>query len=129
MKEKTTAGEGRKIRVLIVDDSDNIRSMLVRLCAGLPKLQVVGEAKDGLEALEAVQKLKPDLVTLDIRMPMLNGLEVLKSLSREKSKPIIIVLTGITEEIYRQKCFELGAKHVFAKGSELDEIVRVLRAL
>jgi len=129
MKEKTTSGAGRKIRVLIVDDSDNIRSMLVRLCAGLPKLEVVGEAKDGLEALEAIQKLKPDVVTLDIRMPKLNGLQVLKSLREGESKPIIIMLTGVTEEIYRQKCFEFGAKHVFAKGTELDEIVRVLRAL
>jgi DNA-binding response OmpR family regulator len=62
-------------------------------------------------------------------MPKLNGLEVLKSLREEESKPVIIVLTSITEEIYRQKCFEFGAKHVFAKGAELDEIVRVLREL
>ncbi len=129
MKEKTTSGEGKKNRVLIVDDSDTIRSMLVRLCAGLPQLEVVGEAKDGLEALEAIQKLKPDVVTLDIHMPKLNGLEVLRSLREEESKPIIIVLSSVTEEIYRQKCFEFGAKHVFAKGTELDEIVRVLRAL
>ena len=129
MKEKKTAGDARKIRVLIVDDSDNIRSMLVRLCDGLPKLQVVGEARDGLEALEAIQKLKPDVVTLDIRMPRLNGLEVLKSVREGKSKPLIIVLTSVTEEIYRQKCFEYGASYVFAKGAEFDEIVRALHAL
>src|SRR6266404_511067 len=98
MKEKTTSGEGKKNRVLIVDDSDTIRSMLVRLCAGLPQLEVVGEAKDGLEALEAIQKLKPDVVTLDIHMPKLNGLEVLRSLREEESKPIIIVLSSVTEE-------------------------------
>ena len=129
MKQKAASGAAKKIRVLIVDDSANIRSVLVRLCAGLPKLEVVGEAKDGLEALEAIQKLKPDLVTLDIRMPRLNGLEVLKSLRARESKPIIIVLTGVTEEIYRQKCFEFGANFVFAKGTEFDEIVRVLRGL
>ena len=129
MKEKAPRSADKKLRVLIVDDSANIRSMLVRLCAGFPKLDVVGEAKDGLEALAAIKQSKPQVITLDIQMPKLNGLEVLKAIRQEQPKPMVIVLTGINEELYRQKCFELGANYVFAKGGEFDDILRVLRSL
>ena len=129
MNEKPARLSDKKLRVLIVDDSAQIRSMLTRLCVGFPNLEVVGEAQDGLEALSSIAQFKPDVITLDIRMPKLNGIEVLKAIGEEKPKPIVIVLTGITEEIYRQKCFELGANYVLTKGSEFEEIVGVLRRL
>ena len=128
MKEKLkTCSE--KVRLLIVDDSATVRDSVTRLCSLNPRLEVVGQAKDGVEALTAIRKLKPDVVTLDLRMPNLGGLEVLQAVRDEIEKMVVIVLTARNEEFYRQKCFELGARHVFDKSGDFEPLLHVLRSL
>jgi len=128
MKEKLkTCSE--KVRLLIVDDSATVRDSVTRLCSLNPRLEVVGQAKDGVEALAAIRKLKPDVVTLDLRMPNLGGLEVLQAVRDEIEKMVVIVLTARNEEFYRQKCFELGARHVFDKSGDFEPLLLVLRSL
>lgn len=128
MKEKLKAGT-EKVRLLIVDDSATVRDSVTRLCSLNPRLEVVGQAKDGVEALAAIRKLKPDVVTLDLRMPNLGGLEVLQAVRDEIEKMVVIVLTARHEEFYRQKCFELGARHVFDKSGDFEPLLQVLRSL
>jgi CheY-like chemotaxis protein len=82
-----------------------------------------------VEALAAIRKLKPDVVTLDLRMPNLGGLEVLQAVRDEIEKMVVIVLTARNEEFYRQKCFELGARHVFDKSGDFEPLLLVLRSL
>jgi DNA-binding NarL/FixJ family response regulator len=128
MKEKLKTGS-EKVRLLIVDDSATVRDSVTRLCSLNPRLEVVGQAKDGVEALAAIRKLKPDVVTLDLRMPNLGGLEVLQAVRDEIEKMVVIVLTARNEEFYRQKCFELGARHVFDKSGDFEPLLHVLRSL
>jgi YesN/AraC family two-component response regulator len=117
------------MRLLIADDSRLIREMLAGLCSSLPRLKVVGQAANGLEAMAAIRKLKPDVVTLDIRMPRMSGIEVLKAIKAEKIDCLVIVLSGFTDEIYLKKCLDLGAKHVFDKTTALDQAIEVLSGL
>jgi DNA-binding NarL/FixJ family response regulator len=116
----------RKTRVLIVDDSARLREGLTSLCSLQSKLEVVGTAGDGVEALEAIRNLKPDVVSLDIRMPRMSGIEVLRAIRRDRLSCTPIVLSGMTDEIVRKKCLALGARYVFDKSSDLEKFLQVL---
>jgi two-component system chemotaxis response regulator CheB len=84
------------IRVLVAEDSSTARALLVSILSADPAIDVVGQAKDGLEAVEMVVRLRPDIVTMDIDMPMLNGFEATKRIMIEAPTPIVIV-TGISD--------------------------------
>ncbi len=86
------------INVLIVDDSPLVRKMVTQMLKKDPLINVIGSAKDGEEALEKIFALKPDVVTLDIDMPKLNGLEVLKRLRKERVETEVVVLSYLTTE-------------------------------
>ena len=116
----------RKTRVLIVDDSARLREGLTNLCSLQSELEVVGTAGDGVEALEAIRKLKPDVVSLDIRMSRMSGIEVLRAIKRYRLSCTPIVLSGMADEIFRRKCLELGAKYVFDKSTDLEKYLQVL---
>jgi two-component system, chemotaxis family, protein-glutamate methylesterase/glutaminase len=83
------------IRVLVVDDSATARTLLTSILAADPAIQVVGEASDGVEAIALSQQLRPDLVTMDLHMPRLDGLEATKEIMITAPTPIVIV-TGTT---------------------------------
>jgi DNA-binding NarL/FixJ family response regulator len=115
------------LRVLIADDTATIRSSLSALISRIPDVEVVGAAETGAQALKMATDLKPDILTLDIRMPEMNGIKVLESIMREKLAIEVIVLTGLIEEEYRHKCLELGATHFFHKATEFEEMIKILR--
>src|SRR5689334_12194682 len=115
-----------KTRVLIVDDSPRLRDGLTSLCSLQSELEVVGTAGDGVEALEAIRTLKPDVVSLDIRMPRMSGIEVLRAIRRDRLSCTPIVLSGMADEFFRDKCLKLGAKYVFDTGTELDKFLQAL---
>jgi len=79
------------IRVLVADDSAFMRTAITRMVQYDPQLQVVGTAQDGKDALEKIAQLDPDVITLDIEMPRLNGLGVLRQLMAENPKPVIMI--------------------------------------
>lgn len=87
----------RLIRVLVADDSAFMRTALTRMIESDPALRVSGTAQNGLEALEKVIALQPDVVTLDVEMPKLNGLETLKRIMQEAPRPVIMV-SSLTQE-------------------------------
>ncbi len=86
------------LRVLVVDDSALYRQMLVRAFADLDGVEVVDVAVDGVEALEKIERLTPDLITLDVQMPRLDGLGVLRELSRRSLNTTVLMVSSVTAE-------------------------------
>lgn len=115
-------------RVLVVDDSPFMRKIFSDLIVQDPQFTIVATACNGLEAIEAVQKWKPDAVTLDLEMPELNGLDALQRIMVEQPTPVIM-LSGISEENTREtiKALQLGAFDFIRKpmGAFSNDIVRV----
>ena len=87
----------KQLRVLVVDDSPTVRAVIARKLDESPQINVIGRAEDGLEALELVRTLKPDVITLDVEMPKLDGLQTLERLMEERPTPVIMV-SSLTRE-------------------------------
>jgi two-component system, chemotaxis family, protein-glutamate methylesterase/glutaminase len=127
-----------RIRVLVVDDSAFVRKAVGRMLATADDIEVVGYAKDGEEGLELARQLKPDVVTLDVRMPRLGGLETLERLMAEQPLPVLLMST-LTQEgaEVTLRGLELGAMEFVDKSSVqpmsmlslADELVTKIRAL
>jgi two-component system chemotaxis response regulator CheB len=98
------------IRVLVADDSAFMRTALTRMIESDPQLKVVGQAQNGEEALELTAALNPDVITLDIEMPRLDGIGVLRRIMEENPRPVIMVSSLSQEgaEVTLQ-AFDLGA--------------------
>lgn len=107
-----------KIRVLIVDDSAFMRKVIDDLLSADPEIEVVDRAKNGLECIKKVKELKPDVVTLDIEMPVMNGLEALEQLMKNHPLPVVM-LSSLTREGAEAtiRALELGAFDFVAKPS------------
>jgi YesN/AraC family two-component response regulator len=116
-----------RLRVLIADDTAAIRQSMSNLISGVDNVEIVGLAQNGAEALEVIRTLKPDVVTLDIRMPKLNGIEVLEAIRREKLAVTVIIMTGLEETEYRRRCLALGAHYYFHKTTEFEQVVKVVQ--
>ena len=80
-----------QVRVLIADDSTVMRTALVRMLESSPIIRVCGTARNGAEAVEKTKLLQPDVVTMDVRMPVLDGIQVLKQIMRESPRPVVMV--------------------------------------
>lgn len=111
------------IRVLVVDDSAFFRNALKRMLSQDPDITIVGVARDGEEALELSRTLDPDVITLDVEMPKLDGLATLQALMAEKPRPVIMVSSLTVEGAEATlKAMELGALDFIPKyqGKQLD---------
>ena len=106
------------VKVLVVDDSAFARSRIVKVLSQSPGLQVVGQAVDGADAIRQTKELQPDVVTLDVEMPVLDGLKALEQMMRECPTPVVMVssLTGPQTDATIAS-LELGAVDFFLKPS------------
>ncbi|HIJ60025.1 MAG TPA: chemotaxis response regulator protein-glutamate methylesterase [Nitrospirae bacterium] len=120
------------IKVLIVDDSAFMRNALTSMLASDPEIKIIGTARDGLEALEQVSKLKPDIVTMDVEMPRMDGITSLKQIMEKNPVPVIMV-SSLTVEGAKVtlEALELGAVDFIPKNlSELSiNIVKIKEML
>jgi YesN/AraC family two-component response regulator len=117
------------LRVFIADDSLLIRERLAALVSGLEDTELVGQAGETPEAMEAIQRLKPDVVILDIHMPGGSGLQVLKTIKQAESAPVAIMLTAYSYSQYRRSCMQAGAEYFFDKSTEFNRVSQVLEQL
>jgi len=119
------------IRVLIVDDSLFIRTILRDLLKGSPDIEVVGTAVNGIDALGKISELKPDVVTLDIEMPRMGGLEVLEALQKESTRPKVIVLSTLTsrQADMTHRALRLGADDFMLKPRDVPNVRGIEREL
>src|SRR5215468_7492750 len=114
------------MRVVIADDSAAIRRRLAVLLSE-SGIEVVGEAGDGSRALRLAERLAPDALVLDIRMPRLGGLEVLRRLCVWQRPPRVVMLSNHPLPQYRKACAALGAEAFLDKATQFDRVVDVLR--
>src|SRR5216684_7343991 len=112
------------MRSIIIDDEDSARSRLMRLLAAHPDVQVLAEARDGLEAVEKIEDLCPDLVFLDIEMPGLGGFDVLQSLQRTVPIPLVIFVTGYDQ--HALAAFEANALAYLLKPVRPERLAQVM---
>jgi len=104
------------IDVLVVDDSPLMQRIITSLLESDPRIRVVSTAADGHEAIEKVMTIRPDVVTLDIEMPRLNGLEALRQIMRRAPTPVVM-LSGVKDATAAVRALELGAVEFVAKPS------------
>lgn len=116
------------IRLLIVDDHPVVRDGLRGMFAGVPDFDVVGEAANGVEALTLIEKLQPDVVLMDLRMPEVDGTTVIRRLSERGLSARVLVLTTYDTEHDVLPAIEAGATGYLLKDSPREELFRAVRA-
>jgi len=120
------------VRVLVVDDSAVMRKLIPQLLHGDPAIEVVGTAMDGLLGLKKIGELRPDVVTLDLEMPRMDGIEMLREIMRRYDVPVIVVSGHSEKSAYSaMKALSLGAFDFVAKPKDakqggMDQIAREL---
>jgi DNA-binding NarL/FixJ family response regulator len=118
-----------KIRVMITDDHSLIREGLKQLLEFDGSIEVVGEASNGVECLEKLEKCNPEVLLLDINMPEKNGIEVLKQMKVDDSKVRVLILTVHNEMDYLMKAVDIGVDGYILKDSESAELKKAIKAV
>ena len=116
----------QKVRVLLADDEAHVR-LLVRSVVTSIGYEVVGEAADGKRAVEMFDTLSPDLILLDINMPVMDGMAALKALRAKSDSVAIVMLTSLASAEIVEQCFEAGATYHVRKDLPLAELKDELR--
>jgi signal transduction histidine kinase len=124
---KLTGGERGKIRVLIVDDHRFLREGVKALLAEEADLEVIGEAEDGREALEAVRRAEPDVVLLDVAMPVMDGIETARRLRQEHPRLRIVGLSTFSRDDMGERMREAGADSYLSKSDPSADLVAAVR--
>jgi DNA-binding NarL/FixJ family response regulator len=120
--------ENSEITVLIVDDHPMVREGL-RSMLTAPGIRVVGDAKSGQKALELVKKLQPDVTLLDIRMPDMNGIQVLEAIKTAKSPTLVIMVTTYKNLSYLLRSLAAGASGFILKDISRDNLLATVKAI
>jgi two-component system response regulator NreC len=118
-----------KIRILVADDHTLLRNGIRALLEDEQDIVIVGEAEDGREAVRLAGQLKPNVVLMDIAMPLLNGLEATRQIKREHPEINVLVLTMYDHEEYFRQMLEVGASGYIIKRAAASELVSAIRAV
>lgn len=118
-----------EIKILIVDDHPVVREGIASMLKKQPDFKIVGEACNGLEAVEKARELFPDVVLMDLRMPELDGVEAIKRIKEEKPEVKFIILTTYSDDEYIFKGIAAGARAYLLKDAPRDELFKAIRAV
>lgn len=118
-----------KIRILVADDHTLLRNGIRALLEDEQDIAIVGEAEDGREAVRLANQLKPNVVLMDIAMPLLNGLEATRQIKREHPEINVLVLTMYDHEEYFRQILEVGASGYIIKRAAANELVAAIRTV
>lgn len=117
------------IRILIADDHGIVRTGLRLLFDRIADMEVIGEAADGREAVRFANELQPDVVIMDIGMPLLNGLEAIGQILHQNSRAAVIVLSMYTDESYVVRALDAGARGYLLKDKADEDVERAVRSV
>lgn len=121
--------EIKMINVLIADDHKMVREGLKRILEFDGEITVVAEADNGQECLKKVRTVKPDIVLLDINMPVMNGIDTLEVMKKKKVKSKVIILTVHNEIEYLLRAVDIGIDGYILKDSDAQELVRAINSV
>jgi DNA-binding NarL/FixJ family response regulator len=118
----------KDVRVLVVDDFERWRKFLRTTIQDIPEVVVVGEASDGLEATEKTAKLRPDIVLLDIGLPLMNGIEVAGEIRKVSPESMMVFVTENPSSDVIEECFRAGASGYVVKSSAGNDLIFAIQA-
>ena len=116
-----------KMRILLAEDHKVVREGTRKLLESQPDFEVVGEASDGIEAVELAKKLKPEIIIMDVSMPRLNGIEATRQIKAIYPNIAILPLTGYDDDEYVFALLEAGAAGYLLKDSSGEELIEAIR--
>jgi len=124
------ANNGRaRIRVLVVDDHAVIRQGLRMLLESRPEIEVIGDCENGREALLVVERIKPDVVLMDVVMPGLNGIEATRQIRKASPSTRVVILSGFVDEEQITGALRSGASGYLVKNSDVSELVLAIQTV
>ncbi|WP_086825403.1 response regulator transcription factor [Streptomyces sp. NRRL B-24572] len=116
------------VRVVVVDDHTVMRAGVVALLAPVPDITVVGEAADGREALGLVERLTPDVALVDLRMPVMDGVEATAAIAAGPAPTRVLVLTTYDTDVEIERAVEAGAVGYLLKDTTADQLAEAVRS-
>jgi DNA-binding NarL/FixJ family response regulator len=117
------------IKILIADDHPVVREGLTAMISREPDFKVIGEAKDGIEAVDRAKELKPDIVLIDLRMPEMDGVEAIRQIAVTEPDIRFIILTTYSDDEYIFRGIEVGARAYLLKDAPRDDLFKAIRAV
>ena len=118
----------RNVRILIADDQPTIRTIVRSTLENVPYFEVCGEAVDGAKAIEEAKKLKPDVVVLNITMPILNGFEAAREIKALLPETAIVILSSHADQRFVEAAKKIGVRSYVSKSKVGDALVKSIEA-
>jgi DNA-binding NarL/FixJ family response regulator len=119
----------KKLRILLADDHTVMRTGLRTLLERQPNLEVVGETENGRQAVELSASLKPDVLVMDVGMPILNGIEATKQIVNQRSTTAVVILSMHSDEAYVMRALKAGARAYLLKDSAAADLISAIEAV
>ena len=123
-----TLPDRRPLRILVADDHPIVRQTVRRLLNSHPQFEVCGEAHDGAEAIDEAQRLKPDVVVMNIAMPVMNGIEAAREINAKLPELAIVILSSHADKHFIEQAMKSGARAYVAKTKAGEALVRAIEA-
>ncbi|PXA93033.1 DNA-binding response regulator [Nostoc sp. 3335mG] len=117
------------IRVLVVDDHILLRQGIAGILTPEPDIELVGEAENGADAIEAFERLRPDITLMDLQMPILSGIEAIARITARTPNARIVVLTTYRGDVQAVRALKAGARGYLLKSSLIDELLTAIRSV
>ena len=123
------SGASQACRIVVCDDVEDYRALLVMTLTSAGGCTIAGQAANGQEAIDMVRKERPDVLLLDVAMPVMDGLEALPHIRLASPETRVIVLTGFASDRVRERALESGAAAFLEKGARPQDIIAAVRAV
>lgn len=117
------------MRVLLIDDSEIIRSKIIEMLQDIKNLEIVDTASNGYEGIQKFWNHRPDVVILDLKMPVMDGINVLQNIRTNEYPVKIIILTNYGNDYFKEVCLEKGADYFFDKNNDYEKVYDTCKIL